>query len=416
MMNTFFPPGPEFVTAATRQRSTREVLHIPAVRRLWAAQIVSIFGDFLALFAVFAIVTFQLHGSPTQVSMILVAYLLPFAVISPVAGVFVDKWDVKLTMVGSDLIRGVLVLALLFVRDLPLIYASFFALSAVSSFFVPAQSVAIRALAPPAGLLAVNALMTQAMQGSQIISPAVAGLLVEGLGANSCFLLDSLSFFVSAGLVMSLRIERSGPVAPRTDSILSSLRQGVRFIFGKSTIAFVFVAMASGTFAVRCFGGLLSVYVRDILRSTPAMFGTLNSMIGVGMIVGTQSLHRFGARIAKPRLVVRGLTGMGAAVLLTAWFGAIPSTALGMLGLGVSLAYIMTPSQTLLQQETPAEMLGRVSSSLISLMAMSQVVAMFLAGPVAQQVGIRNLYLGSAAMLLALGIAGSARLREWKIA
>jgi hypothetical protein len=55
-------------------------------------------------------------------------------------------------------------------------------------------------------------------------------------------------------------------------------------------------------------------------------------------------------------------------------------------------------------------------ASLISLMAMSQVVAMFLAGPVAQQVGIRNLYLGSAAMLLALGIAGSARLREWKIA
>jgi len=60
-----------------------------------------------------------------------------------------------------------------------------------------------------------------------------------------------------------------------------------------------------------------------------------------------------------------------------------------------------TWSQTLIQQETPKEMLGRVSSSLMSLMAFSQVVSMFLAGPVADRVGIRNLYFGSAAMLLA---------------
>ena len=141
------------------QLSFREVLRIHAVRRLWLAQLVSIFGDFLAIFAVFSVVTFQLHGTPTQVSMILVAYLLPLAVLSPLAGVFVDKWSVKRTMIGSDLLRGALVLTLLFVRDLNSIYAVFFCLSAVSSFFVPAQSVAVRTLAPANGLMAVNALM-----------------------------------------------------------------------------------------------------------------------------------------------------------------------------------------------------------------------------------------------------------------
>src|SRR5581483_7903169 len=110
--------------------------------------------------------------------MILVSYLLPLALISPLAGVFVDKWNVKWTMVASDVIRGLMVLILAFVRDLHTIYAIFLALSTVSSFFMPAQSVAIRTLAPPAGLLAVNALMSQALQGSQIISPAIAGLLV----------------------------------------------------------------------------------------------------------------------------------------------------------------------------------------------------------------------------------------------
>jgi hypothetical protein len=63
-----------------------------------------------------------------------------------------------------------------------------------------------------------------------------------------------------------------------------------------------------------------------------------------------------------------------------------------------------------LQQETPQEMLGRVSSSLMSLMAVSQVVAMFVAGPVAEKAGLRNLYFGSAAMLLAIGVIGHFKL------
>src|SRR5262245_23493128 len=110
----------------TPQIGFREVLSIRAVRRLWLAQIVSIFGDLLAVFAVYSVVTFQLHGTPTQVSMILASYLLPLAVISPLAGVYVDKWNVKWTMIASDVIRALLVLALVFFRgNLSAIYGTF---------------------------------------------------------------------------------------------------------------------------------------------------------------------------------------------------------------------------------------------------------------------------------------------------
>src|SRR5579871_798647 len=136
------------MASPTPNLSFRDVLKITSVRRLWLAQLVSIFGDFLAVFAVFSLVTFELHGTPTQVSMILVSYLAPLAVISPVAGVFVDKWNVKWTMIGSDLIRAVLVLILVVAKpNLPVIYGTFLALSTVSSFFVPAQSVAVKAIA-----------------------------------------------------------------------------------------------------------------------------------------------------------------------------------------------------------------------------------------------------------------------------
>jgi MFS transporter, DHA3 family, macrolide efflux protein len=318
-------------------------------------------------------------------------------------------------MIASDLIRGVLVLALVFVHDLNAIYAILFSMSVVSAFFVPAQSVAVRTLVPMVGLMAVNGLMSQAQQGSLILAPSVAGELVQLAGANSCFLYDSFSFFFSAALVMTLTIDRQ---APRTESsaVLASMRQGFGFIFQHATISFVIVSMTAGMFAMRCFGALLSIYVRDVLHSTSALFGVLNTLIGVGMIVGTQLLTRFARHIPQQHLVVYGLGGMGVAVLITAAFGTIGSTALGMLGLGLAASAIFITATTLIQHETPHELLGRVMSCLMSLVAGSQVISMFVAGPVAEKVGIPNLYFGSAAMLAGIAAVGYFKLPKAGVA
>src|SRR5437763_2858596 len=133
--------------------SFKDVLQIRAVKRLWIAQIVSVFGDFLAVFAVIAQVTFRYHGTPTQVAMVIVSFLTPLAIISPLAGVYVDKWNVKWTMIGSDLIRGVLILGLVFIHDLNTIYVVFLLQASASAFFIPAQSVAVRTITPAAGLM-----------------------------------------------------------------------------------------------------------------------------------------------------------------------------------------------------------------------------------------------------------------------
>src|SRR5215475_8539309 len=177
--------------------------------------------------------------------MVLVSFIAPMAIVSPLAGVFVDRWHLKRTMIASDVIRGLLVLALVFVHDMNLIYVILFTMSVVSAFFVPAQSVAVRTLVPMAGLMAVNGLMSQAQQGSLILAPSVAGGLVQLAGANSCFLYDAFSFFFSAALVMTLTIERE---APRTESsaVLESMRQGFNFIFKHSTISFVIISMTAG--------------------------------------------------------------------------------------------------------------------------------------------------------------------------
>ncbi len=391
--------------------SFSEVLRLPPVRRLWIAQIVSVFGDFLAVFAIIAVVTFKLHGTATQVAMVLISFVAPLAIVSPLAGVFVDRWPLKRTMIASDLIRGLLVLALVFVHDLYVIYAVVFTMSVVSAFFVPAQSVAVRTLVPMAGLMAANGLMSQAQQGSMIVAPSVAGELVQLVGANACFLYDGFSFFFSAALVMTLTIDRQ---APRTESgaVLNAMRQGFGFIFRHSTISFIILSMTAGMFAMRCFGALLSIYVRDVLHSTSAVFGALNTLMGVGMIVGTQLLTRFARRVPKENLVLYGLAGMGLAVFTTAAFGTMASTAAGMLGLGLCASSIFITATTLIQHETPHELLGRVMSCLMSLVAGSQVVSMFVAGPVAEKIGIPNLYYGSAALLVGIAVVGYVKLPQ----
>src|SRR5262249_55094721 len=255
----------------------------------------------------------------------------------------------------------------------------FFVLAVVSAFFIPAQSVALRSIAPPGGLLAANALMQQAVQVSLILAPAIAGSMVEWLGANVCFGFDVLSFFVSAGLVMTLAIKRAGPPATAS-SVLDSLRQGFRFIFSHAVISFVMIAMAAGMFAVRSFGGLLSVYVRDVLRMESATFGVLNSMSGIGMIIGGLLVRKYAARSTPQHMVIGGLAGMGVAVFITALFGTVGTTAGGMLMLGFFATFLMITSQTLLQHETPPDMLGRVSSTMMSLLAFAQVIALIGAG------------------------------------
>src|SRR5580698_87968 len=184
--------------------SMGEVLRVPMMRRLWYAQIISVFGDFLALFAVINVITFHLHANAQQVTGVQISYMLPIAVLGILAGVFVDRWPLKPTMVSSDSIRAGLCLLLIFATRIWHYYAILAAISVISSFFSPAQGVAIRSAVPLHGLRSANALMQQVMFGMRIIGPAIASFMVASFGPISCYGLDSLSFVGSALLIGSV--------------------------------------------------------------------------------------------------------------------------------------------------------------------------------------------------------------------
>src|SRR3954452_11051116 len=128
--------------------TAKTILKYKPFRKLWLAQFVSIFGDFLALFGVISLITFRWHGSVMQVTYVSMAWMSPLAILGPIAGVFVDRWNVKRVMIASDLTRAVLALMLVWVTDIREICVILFCIGCVSSFFGPAQSVAVRTLVP----------------------------------------------------------------------------------------------------------------------------------------------------------------------------------------------------------------------------------------------------------------------------
>jgi MFS transporter, DHA3 family, macrolide efflux protein len=406
------------VTPTPQLHTFRQVLAIPGVRRLWIGQLISIAGDFLAIFAVISIASFRMHGTPAQITGVTISYMLPLAIFGPLAGVFVDRWNPKRTMIASDLTRTLLALLLVFARQLGEIYLILFALSTVSTFFIPAQSILIRTLVPRQGLLAVNALMQQSMLVIRILSPALAGALVARFGPVSCFALDTLSFFFSALMLYGVHsARRTGAPTPRsTGTVLADLSAGIRFILTHSAIAFVMIAMASATFAISCFSPLLAIFVRDILQADVRFYGAVSAMIGLGMIAGTQSARRFAMRPLpavphSPRhLVLFSLAVIASGIVIMSATGSGLATAVGAFVMGAGVGLLMVPAQTLIQSETPLPMVGRVSSGVMSLISLAQILGLILSGVSAAAIGLRPVFFLSAAIPAGLALAG-----YWKL-
>lgn len=396
----------------------RDVLKIDVMRRVWFAQIISLFGDFLALFAVIAVVSFMMRGSANQITGVQIAYMLPIVFVGPVAGVFVDRWPLKPTLVASDLIRAVLALLLIPSTAVWHVYLVLAALSCVSAFFGPAQQVTIRTHVPAHGLMSANALMQIAFMGSRVIGPAAAGAIAATFGPKTCYALDVLSFIFSASLIGSVIIRRPPSAQAQTASssnrihaIVRDMGEGVNFIFHHAAVLFVVLAMAAGLFTIGCFGPLIAIFVRDTLHASAGLFGIISGMVGVGLLAGTQLLRRFAAHLPDHMLVLSGLAGIGAGVLLLGAVPFVPATLAATFTIGFAFAAIMVPAQTLLQRETPHEMIGRVSSTNISVAFMAQIIGLVLSGLLAEVFGVRMVFFLCAGLAGAMAVGGRAFLQ-----
>lgn len=394
--------------------SPGSIFKLAPFRTIWFGQFVSIFGDFVALFAIISLITFRWHGNPVQVTSITIAYVLPLAIIGPPAGVLVDHWNVKRVMIASDLTRAVLSLLLVWVTSVREIGVVMFCLSVMSSAFMPAQSISIRTLVPRERLLQANAMLSQAFYLIRIASPVIAGAIVAWLSERACFYIDAASFLFSALMISTLTINRP----PREDAdktlrgLTKDFAEGNRFIFTHPGLSFVFIAMAVAMFVLSAFSPLISIFVRDQLHAGTFMFGVISAMVGVGLIVGTTMITRISGGKPKPGVVLVGLLflALGTAVLALSRFPALAAVSTFLMGFSISM--VLIPAQTMSQRETPHHMVGRVSSTFMSMISIAQVLGLLLSGGLAQRLGMQRLFASCAAALVLIAFGGWMYLRS----
>jgi MFS family permease len=327
--------------------------------RLWIGQGASFVGDAVSMIALVVLVV-QITGSASAVGGALVARLLP-TILSPLAGVLADRLDRRIVLVASDLARAVLVLGLVFARDLATIYVLVFLMGLARTVFNPTVRAAFPSVVGGGDLTRANALISGTFSVSETVGPALGGLLVATVGTDAAFVLDAVTYLVSATLLSLTPLARPQREEARA-GFGEDLKAGFTYLAG----ARVPLAMVLGAFlTVLTINITLPAEVflaRETFEAGNVGYGLLVGVWGGGMVLGSALMAALGDRV---RLLPFYFVGVFVSALALVGVGISPTFAFALGALvvaGVANGTENVTTVTILQKRVPDAFLGRVFS------------------------------------------------------
>jgi MFS family permease len=344
-------------------------------RLLWLGQVVSQLGDWFNYVALYALL-FQLTGSATAVAWLMVVQMLPIAIVGPGAGVVVDRFDRRRIMIAADVIRGVAVLGLLFVRTEAAVWLAYAATGltvSASGFFEPARSATMPAIVPREDLVTANAVSTATWSAMLAIGAALGGFVAAFLGRDAAFLINSASFFLSAFFIWRMRVPAL--VGRLGSGGWRGLVEGLAYMRAHPPVAWI--ALVKGGWAI--VGGallLLTVFGDRVFRigdSGDAGIGVLYAARGIGAAAGSllvTSIARRSGNLAAwigPSYLAAGLAYAMLGFAPSIWFAAAVVVVAHSFG-----SILWVSSNVLLQMTVPNEFRGRVFAAELVVLAFVQ--------------------------------------------
>jgi len=365
---------------------------------LWIGESVSATGDVVFYVTVLLwIATVIAKGqpwAPVAASGALIATAAPVLVIGPLAGVFVDRWNRRHTMLVADAARFVLIASLLALpalrhqisvgAQLAILYAVMAVCSCFAEFFNPSKLAVIGAIVPSEQQPQASAQLSASFSIAQVIGPPIAAPLLFTVGVQWALVVDAVSFAVSYFCVRAINVPLAPPAdAPARESFAAEFRTGLRFFVGSRVLTALGIGIVIATLGTGAVNALLVFFVPHDLHVSSSWLGTLVGGVGGGAIVGAL-LSGMLARWLKPTrlfwlaLIVGGaaLIGLSRATNLTA---AIVASAL--VGIAVGMLNAVVPP--ILLDVTPSYLIGRVSAVLSPLQQLASIISMVLAGVLA---------------------------------
>jgi MFS family permease len=344
---------------------------------LFAGQTISQIGDSLNKVALLWFV-YELTGSALKMTVVGLLQTLPPLLFGPLIGVYLDRFRKKPVMIAVDLLRTLLILLipLLYLIEaltLDRLYVLVFINAIVSTIFGPALASAVPLIAPKDRLTAANALMQSTTNVGLLVGPAASGIGIALIGAQNVLYVDAATFLLSALCLMPIRMHETLDHAALmskgkgwTDGVAQDLLAGFRFVFVEQKIVLLLMLTATlYSVGVSAFVFLLPVFAKDVLAAGPVQLGWLWSSLGVGMLIASLCLAsiRQGDVSRRLRIISGALAVGGLAVGLLGFLHAPLAAGAVIAVIGGSTAMFTPLVWTMLQELTPAHMLGRVFTS-----------------------------------------------------
>lgn len=377
---------------------------------IWSGQLFSILSSAIVGYSVMFWLSIETKSAEVLAYAVL-ATLLPQAVLGPVAGVYVDRWKRKWTMIAADSFVALCSLALgvLFYFDMAelwLIYALMSLRSVGNAFHSPAMQAAIPMLAPKSELMRIAG-VNQALQSvSNIAGPALGAVFIITLDMTAVMLVDVLGAVIACTTLLFVVIP--DPVREkeeRSSGVFREMREGLAEVGKNKGLAWLMAISVSVTFFLMPVSVLFPLMTVNHFGGNTYQMSLVEVVWGAGMLAGGIIIGLWKIKLRKVILINVSYLVLGIYILISgllpsdqfAWFAGL--TIIG----GLSAPFYSSPFTTLLQTYIGHAALGRVFSLFGSLSLLPSMVGILATGFIADQIGVSNAFLISGIVIVLLG-------------
>lgn len=403
--------------------------------RFWLAQLISQFGDRVNQMALVGLVALKHPGSPVELAKLLSFTIIPVFIVGPIAGVYVDRWDRRITLFICDILRGLIVLciALFWVSGqvmLP-VYVAVFLVFCLSRFYVPAKMSFIPDIVHEGDLHVANSLVSVTGMIAFVLGALFGGLIVEWHGPKGGFLWDAISFLISGLLVFSItrlrsvHLSKTGMISTGKEmistikkTVLSEIKEGIDYIISQKDILFIVYIMTILFMAAGSVYVVIIVFVQETFKTITRDLGYLAVALGIGLFLGSIAYAQWGKKISRFQSIFACLILGGIMMAVFAFVVATSQNRWIGMGLASILGFVVGPiviaSNTIVHFVCSAQMRGKVFSSLEFVMHLAFLMAMVVSSFLSRHVDRMWILMGVGVIFCVVGLIGLIKFKNVK--
>lgn len=378
---------------------------------IWTGQLFSILSSSIAQFSMVLWIGIETE-SAEALAYAAIAGLLPQILLGPFAGVFIDQWNRKWTMIGADFFVAICsaIIALFFYLDIVELWSIYILLmlrSVGSAFHAPAMKSIIPVMAPKSKLVRIAGINEIIQSISIICGPMLGAVCLLTFGMSTVMLLDVAGAIIACTSLLFVSIPHVTDIGKSAKSILQDMKGGATAILRNKGMSWLMASEVVVNFFVMPIVAVMPLMTLHYFHGSAYQVSLIEGLYGIGLLVGGVILSVWNPKLKKVTLIIFGFSGLG---LVLALCGALPSSffityAVLTIGQGLAVPLFTGPFTVLIQTQFESVYLGRVFALYGSLSQFPAIIGLLFAGFIADEIGVEKLFLFGGIIVMLTGVS-----------